>query len=110
MRMLTHAERASMGAELMAQIYRGRVLLEPVNATGDGNRALSQGLFFRACVGLVEGVEDYLETATAKEFTRALLGMVTQAQKLGLEPSDWVPILDWLQVRVDTATTEEEAR
>ena len=110
MRTLTHAERATIGAELMAEIYRGRILTEPVNAAGDGNRALSQGLLFRACAGLVEAVEEYLDTGTAKEFTRTLLDMVTQAQRAGLVVMEWSEILEWLDYRVTTATTEEEAR
>ena len=110
MRELTHAERATIGAELMAEIYRGKILTQPVNAIGDGNRALSQGLLFRECVAVVEGVEDYLDTATAKVYATALTAMVSSAERLGLGAYSWAPILDWLGQRVEDATTEEEAR
>lgn len=110
MRELSNGERATIGAELMAEIYRDKILTQPANASGDGNRALSQGLLFRECVGVVDGVLDYLETATAREYATALVRMVSSAERLGLGQYCWEATLDWLAQRVEDATAEEEAR
>lgn len=110
MRELTHAERAAIGAELMAEIYRGKTLVRPVNEAMDGHRALAQGLLFRQCVAVVEGVEEYHDTATMKTFSLALASMVEQAERLGLGGSNWALVLDYVSQRVEDALTEEEAR
>lgn len=110
MRNLSNAEYAQLGAELMAELFRGKVIARPVNEGMNGNKMLEHGELFWRCVSTVEGVADYLDTATAKQYAGALTALVASAERLGLGTHDWVPVLDWLQVRIENALTDEEAR
>lgn len=110
MRMLTDGERAQIGAELVAELYRNKLLLEPVNKAGDGNRVITQGQLFRDAVSYVDGVEDYLDTATAGVLVAGMSALIETAHKLEIGNQDWDAVYRWACERVETATTEEEAR
>ena len=110
MRELAPADTAQLAAELVAELYRGKILTRPVNAAWDGNAVIDYGQLFKNACSYIDGVEDYQDSATAGVIVPATAELVSICHKLEIGSQDWDAIYRWACDRVETATTEEEAR
>jgi hypothetical protein len=104
----------------MAEIFRGKVLARPLNEGRAGTRQSDLGELFWRCMDVIELALDRramregnpLGAVLDRTYTGAVLDMTLSANKLGVlgDAIDWRPVLEWLEMRLDTATATEEAR
>lgn len=106
MRDLDTNERHQIGAELLAEIFRGMQ---------EGTRTLSVaykeriGELFTDCVGMVDTMEEYAEDATAESLACASYDLGVTLTRLDID-ADFYGLIKWLWERIETAKTEEVAR